>query len=95
MGAGVTLQPSAGALREQGADVFADLRVILRAATDTVTGILIGCKVFFCQDQDVCLFEEVYFKVPVGEELSSSAGGAVLLSYALSPKAQTVDFPGL
>ena len=90
-GAGVKFQPSTGQLKENGAEVSADVVVKLPGAVG-VSGVLLACKVFFCQDQDVCLFEEVYFKVPV--ELGS-AGGEVVLSYALTPKAQTVTFSGL
>ncbi len=93
-GADVKFQPSTGPLKENGAEVSADVVVRLPAA-DGVSGVLLACKVFFCQDQDVCLFEEVYFKVPVDKQSSGSAGGEVVLSYALSPKAQTTSFPSL
>lgn len=92
--ADVKFQPSTGQLKENGAEVSADVEVKL-PGTDGVSGVILACKVFFCQDQDVCLFEELYFKVPVERQSSGSTGDEVVLSYALSPKAQTVTFPGL
>ena len=89
----VKLQPASSRLKESAEELSADVRVNMPAG-DSVSGILIACKVFFCQDQDVCLFEEIYFKVPVGEAKAGLGGDEVPVSYALSPKAQTVDFPG-
>ena len=51
----------------------------------------VSAKVYFCQDEDVCLFEELVFAVPVGEVGSDE--GSVDLTYSLSPKAQTVGLP--
>lgn len=89
------LKPASGAFRERGSHLSADVRLTLPQAAKQVSWVLIGCKIYFCQDEDVCLFEEVYFKVPVDSKASANAEevGAINVSYALSPKAPTVDFP--
>ena len=54
----------------------------------------VSAKVFFCQFEDVCLFKELVFAVPVGEVARGSSGaGSIDLAYSLSPKAQTVGLP--
>jgi hypothetical protein len=89
----VTLRPAGGPLKESGSRLSAEVQVGLPAGGQ-VLWVLVGCKVYFCQDEDVCLFEEVYFKVPVDAERSAGES-SIVLSHVLSPKAQTVAFPGL
>lgn len=57
----------------------------------SVAVVRVLATVYFCQDNDVCLYQQVCFDVPVGQGGKGSAGAApVQLSYALSPKAVTV-----
>ena len=94
--AGVKLRPASGPLKEQGAALTADIRVDLPGGggQQQVTQLGVNTKVYFCQDEDVCLFKELVFAVPVGEAASGSSGeGSIELAYGLSPQAQTGGLP--
>ena len=89
--AGVKLQPAKGLLPEGGTTLPIDIRIVLPTSGE-VKSVVVGAKVYFCQDEDVCLFEEVVFRVPV-TDVASSGESTVDLTYSLSPKAQTTTFP--
>lgn len=82
--AGVKLQPTSGLLPEDRASLPVDIQVML-PSSGQVSLVMVVAKVYFCQDEDVCLFEEVVFRVPVGEVVSGSES-TIDLSYSLSPK---------
>lgn len=94
---GVELAPLAGALEEAGGAATAALRFSRRADTAQQAATLrVLAKVYFCQDGDVCLFEEVCFDVPLAPAPVAGAAPAALdLTYALSASAPVVNLPGL
>jgi hypothetical protein len=51
-------------------------------------------KVYFCQDGDVCLFEEVCFDAPLAD-VREGAAADVPLDHVLSAQAPVAQFPGL
>ena len=96
---GVQLQPSAGSLREDASGSTATAALGFSRQPGSGSGGLIRvlCKVFFCQDNDVCLFQEVCFDVPLAEaaDAAAAASADVPLSFALSAQAPVVSLPGL
>jgi hypothetical protein len=100
--AAVQVSPGKGALQEEAGGACAAVLQVKRqpgssgggTAGGQLTVVQVLCKVYFCQDNDVCLFEEVVFQVPLG------AGGAaqqqvVELSHAVSSAAPQISLPGL
>ena len=80
-----------GSLQEQGSDLSAALSATL-PGNEKVSSISVACKVYFCQDESVCLFQEVVFRVPVSEQRAPGEQN-IMLRYSLSPKASSADFP--
>ena len=85
------LQPANGLLPEAGTMLPIDIQVVLPKSGE-VKSVVVSAKVYFCQDEDVCLFEEVVFRVPV-TDVASGGESTVELTYSLSPKAQTTTSP--
>ena len=92
MRAGVKLQPASGPLQESGSLLLANISATLPQGGQ-VSSLAISCKIYFCQDQSVCLFEEVLFRVPVTEQIETEQLQDITLRHTLSPKAPSVDFP--
>ena len=92
MRADVKVQPSSGSLQESGYSLTAAITAAL-PESGKVTSITVDCKIYFCQDESVCLFQEVVFRVPVSEQLGAEQTQDITLRHSLSPKALTVDFP--
>jgi hypothetical protein len=77
---GVAPELAAGAVRLQQ-----------RAGAAAAGGALrVLCSVYFCRDNDVCLFQEVVFEVALGGE---EGAGAVEMAFALSPRAPAAALP--
>ena len=89
--AGVKLQPAKGLLPEDGTSLPIDMRIVL-PTSGAVKSVVVGAKVYFCQDKDVCLFEEVVFRVPVAD-VAPGSESTIDLTCSLSPKARTTAFP--
>lgn len=81
---GVTVTPARLALEE---GVVPSFTVAGSGGGSAVVRLL--ATVYFCRDNDVCLYQQVCFDVPLGGA-SGSAREAVELGYALSAKAVTV-----
>ncbi len=90
--AGVKLQPASGPLQESGSTLSASISAALPPGGH-LSSLTIDCKIYFCQDESVCLFEEVLFRVPVTEQLGAGQPQDIRLRHTLSPKASSVDFP--
>ncbi len=80
-----------GSLQERGSVLSAVLSATL-PENEKVSSVSIACKVYFCQDESVCLFQEVIFRVPVNEQRAPGEHN-IALRYGLSPRASSVDFP--
>ena len=85
------LQPAKGLLPEDGTTLPVDIQIVLPESGE-VTSVVVDAKVYFCQDEDVCLFEEVVFRVPVAG-VASGGESTIDLTYSLSPKGRTTTFP--
>ena len=80
-----------GSVQEQGSVLSAALSATL-PENEEVHSVSIACKIYFCQDESVCLFQELFFRVPVNEQRVPGEQN-ITLRYSLSPKATSVDFP--
>ena len=92
MRADVKLQPGSGSLQKSGSSLTAAISAAL-PDSGKVSSITVDCKIYFCQDESVCLFEEVAFRIPVSEQLAAEQTQDITLRHSLSRKAPTVDFP--
>ena len=92
MHAGVKLQPASGPMQESGSTLSATVSAVL-PKSGHISSLAIDCKIYFCQDESVCLFEEVLFRVPVNGQLDAEQPQDITLRHKLSPKASSVDFP--
>ncbi|KAK6911660.1 hypothetical protein RJ641_023753, partial [Dillenia turbinata] len=52
----------------------------------------IFCKVYYCKEDDVCVFELVVFEVHFRDEVSDSSLGEITLAYVLEPKTPSGGF---
>lgn len=88
-----TVTPSSGVLRE-GASPSIRLQFRRQGEASSASLVRVNAKVYFCQTNDVCLFEQVSFEIPfaatVGEE-----SGTVTLQHAVSAAAPSVALPAL
>ncbi|KAL4421480.1 hypothetical protein ABPG75_010771 [Micractinium tetrahymenae] len=97
-GGGVELAPAAGPLQEAGGAATAALRFSRPPAggAQQAPTLRVLAKVYFCQDGDVCLFQEVCFDVPLAPAPAGGAApAAVDLAYTLSASAPVVSLPVL
>ncbi len=92
MRADVKLQPSSGSLQQLGSSLTAAISAAL-PENGSVGRVAVDCKIYFCQDENLCLFEEVVFRIPVSQQLAAEQTQDITLRHSLSPKASTVDFP--
>ncbi|KAK3238865.1 hypothetical protein CYMTET_51159 [Cymbomonas tetramitiformis] len=85
--------PTSSIIIEQPTGSFKDddtagtARVQFSRAPNLPRGALVraNCKVYFCQDNDVCLFEQISFEVPLSEK-SFAGQEQVLLGYTVPLK---------
>jgi len=101
----VQLQPAAGNLAEDSSGTTATATVKFSrqggsgtgGSTDGSTALIrVLAKVYFCQDRDVCLFQEICFDVPLAPAVQPGQPAvAVPLQFALSASAPVVQLPGL
>lgn len=96
----VQLQPAAGNLAEDasGTTATATVKFSRQGGTggDGTALLRVLAKVYFCQDRDVCLFQEICFDVPLAPAVQAGQPAAVVpLQFALSASAPVVQLPGL
>lgn len=87
----ITVQPSSGQLPDTAAPSVT--MTVSRTATAAVAGgqllLRVLVKVYYCQQNDVCLFERICYEVPLELEPSAAAAvAATALQYNVVPAAQ-------
>lgn len=98
---GVQLAPAAGSLAESGGIATASVKFSRPAggagAGSSSGGLIrILARVYFCQLNSECLFQEVCFDVPLAAAAEAGAAPAdVPLAFSLSASAPVVALPGL
>ncbi|XP_023894808.2 protein SUPPRESSOR OF QUENCHING 1, chloroplastic isoform X2 [Quercus suber] len=49
----------------------------------------ISCKVYYCKEDEVCLYQSLLFEVPFQEEIPDSSPAEITLTYVVKPKTPT------
>ncbi|CAI0446545.1 unnamed protein product [Linum tenue] len=80
----LSIDPSDGYLSPEGTAVLH----YKRASSSVATG-KIGCKVYYCKEDEVCLYQSLMFEIPFQEESRESTASEVTLAYLVRPKGTT------
>ncbi|KAL5983466.1 hypothetical protein ACLOJK_017552 [Asimina triloba] len=80
---GVTIEPSKGFLSPEG---FASIK-FKRSISSPAVG-RINCKVYYCKEDEVCLYQSLAFEVPFKNDATESKA-AVMLPFTVQPKSPT------
>ncbi|KDP23397.1 hypothetical protein JCGZ_23230 [Jatropha curcas] len=78
----VLVDPSDGYLSPEGTAVLH----FRRSSSSASTG-RINCKVYYCKEDEVCLYESLLFEVPFQPEVPDATPSKITLAYAVKPKA--------
>ncbi|XP_057961309.1 protein SUPPRESSOR OF QUENCHING 1, chloroplastic [Malania oleifera] len=80
----VFIDPLDGNLRPDGSAVLH----FKRSSPSAFMG-RINCKVYYCKEDEVCLYQPLAFEVPFGEEVPDSMPSNISLAYMVKPRAST------
>ncbi|XP_007031176.2 PREDICTED: NHL repeat-containing protein 2 [Theobroma cacao] len=80
----VSIDPLDGNLSPQGSATLHFRRSISSAFTGRI-----NCKVYYCKEDEVCLYQSLLFEVPFQEEVPESKPAEIKLAYDVKPKAST------
>ncbi|XP_028779438.1 protein SUPPRESSOR OF QUENCHING 1, chloroplastic [Neltuma alba] len=83
----VNVEPRDGFLDEGSATLH-----FQRSSTSSSMG-RINCKIYYCKEDEVCLYQSLQFEVPFREAEPNSAPADVTLSHLVKPKASASTFP--
>uniref|UniRef100_A0A2P2MLK8 NHL repeat-containing protein 2 isoform X1 n=1 Tax=Rhizophora mucronata TaxID=61149 RepID=A0A2P2MLK8_RHIMU len=78
------IDPSDGYLSPEGTAVLHFRRSSASASTGRI-----NCKVYYCKEDEVCLYQPLVFEVPFQEEIPGAAPSEITLAYLVKPKAST------
>lgn len=78
----VFIDPLDGNLSPQGSAVLH-----FRRSSPSVAVGRINCKVYYCKEDEVCLYQSLVFEVSFQEEIRDSTLGEIKLAYLVKPKA--------
>ncbi|GAB4822761.1 hypothetical protein N2152v2_009807 [Parachlorella kessleri] len=92
----VQISPSKGLLQENDGVASAVLRLKLRGggSRDVPRAVRVLARVYFCQEDDACLFEEVVFEFPLAGAGAGGGQEVAELSHRASAAAPQVNLPG-
>ncbi|XP_015570646.1 protein SUPPRESSOR OF QUENCHING 1, chloroplastic isoform X1 [Ricinus communis] len=79
----VLIDPSDGYLSPEGTAILHFRRSSASASTGRI-----NCKVYYCKEDEVCLYESLQFEVPF-QEVQDSIPSEITVAYAVKPKAST------
>ncbi|KAJ9186012.1 hypothetical protein P3X46_005570 [Hevea brasiliensis] len=80
----VLIDPTDGYLSPEGTAILHFRRSSASASTGRI-----NCKVYYCKEDEVCLYESLLFEVPFREEVPNSTPSQITLAYLVKPKALT------
>ncbi|KAF2307325.1 hypothetical protein GH714_026358 [Hevea brasiliensis] len=80
----VLIDPTDGYLSPEGIAILHFRRSSASASTGRI-----NCKVYYCKEDEVCLYESLLFEVPFREEVPNSTPSQITLAYLVKPKALT------
>ncbi|VFR01697.1 unnamed protein product [Cuscuta campestris] len=79
------IDPMDGFLSTKGsADAY------VRRSSSSPSTARINCKVYYCKDDDVCLYQSLAFEIPFGEMNPDSSPAEISLPYLVKPKVSTL-----
>ncbi|GKV01403.1 hypothetical protein SLEP1_g13958 [Rubroshorea leprosula] len=78
------IEPSDGNLSPKGT-VTLHFR---RSSTSASVG-RVNCKVYYCKEDEVCLYQSLLFEIPFQEEVPESSPAEIKLDYIVKPKTST------
>ncbi|KAL5565895.1 hypothetical protein UlMin_029059 [Ulmus minor] len=84
----VTIDPSDGYLSPEGSAVLH----FKRSSSSASMG-RINCKVYYCKEDEVCLYQSLMFEVPFPDKVEESAPAEIELPYVVKPKSSTNTLP--
>ncbi|TYK10299.1 NHL repeat-containing protein 2 isoform X1 [Cucumis melo var. makuwa] len=84
----LSIDPSDGYLSPEG---FASLH-FKRSSPAASLG-RISCKVYYCKEDEVCLYKSLLFEVPFREEVSETSKAEITLAFEVKPKTSTSSLP--
>ncbi|KAK7337681.1 hypothetical protein VNO77_18266 [Canavalia gladiata] len=84
----VHIDPLDGLLSPEGSAILH----FKRSSTAASMG-RINCKIYYCKEDEVCLYQSVLFEVPFREGASNSANADVTLAHFVKPKTSTNSLP--
>ncbi|XP_043687165.1 protein SUPPRESSOR OF QUENCHING 1, chloroplastic isoform X2 [Telopea speciosissima] len=77
----VTIEPLTGYLSPEGAAALHFKRYSASSAMGRIY-----CKIYYCKEDEVCLYKSLAFEVPFREEILSSTPAEIMLPYFVKPK---------
>ncbi|KAJ4719324.1 NHL repeat-containing protein 2-like [Melia azedarach] len=80
----VVIDPSDGNLSPEGLASLHFKRMSPSASTGRIS-----CKVYYCKEDEVCLYQSLLFEVPFREEVPDSNPAEITLAYVVKPKTST------
>ncbi|KAK4264680.1 hypothetical protein QN277_025822 [Acacia crassicarpa] len=83
----VNVEPQDGFLDEGSATLY-----FKRSSPSASMG-RINCKIYYCKEDEVCLYQSLQFEVPFREAEPNTAPADVTLSHLAKPKASAISFP--
>ncbi|XP_038878874.1 protein SUPPRESSOR OF QUENCHING 1, chloroplastic [Benincasa hispida] len=84
----LSIDPSDGYLSPEG---FASLH--FKRSSPTASLGRISCKVYYCKEDEVCLYKSLLFEVPFREEVSEMSKAEVTLAFEVKPKTSSSSLP--
>ncbi|XP_039021583.1 protein SUPPRESSOR OF QUENCHING 1, chloroplastic-like [Hibiscus syriacus] len=79
-----SIDPLDGKLSSEGSAKFQ----FKRSTSSAFTG-MINCKVYYCKEDEVCLYQSLLFEAPFQEEDPQSKPADIKLAYDVKPRAST------
>ncbi|XP_024024937.1 protein SUPPRESSOR OF QUENCHING 1, chloroplastic isoform X2 [Morus notabilis] len=80
----VIIDPLDGYLSPDGSATFHFRRFLPSASMGKI-----NCKVYYCKEDEVCLYQSLSFEVPFLEEVATSIPAEITLPYLVKPKSST------
>ncbi|KAJ4825096.1 Protein SUPPRESSOR OF QUENCHING 1, chloroplastic [Turnera subulata] len=77
----MVMDPSEGYLGPEGTATLHFKRSSPSASTGRI-----NCKIYYCKEDEVCLYQSLQFEVPFKEEVPESTPSEITLEYAVQPK---------
>ncbi|XP_015874923.3 protein SUPPRESSOR OF QUENCHING 1, chloroplastic [Ziziphus jujuba] len=82
----VVIDPLDGYLSPEGSAV-----VHFRRTSPSASMGRINCKVYYCKEDEVCLYQSLLFEVPFREEVAESTPADINLAYLVKPRTSTIS----